>query len=94
MKFQCIVTKRFHQALLFLNTDQIKGNLLDNCLQNALNVVQVCEEDQEQAFELLSAILWLGNVTFSVVEQENYVVIQDNEGSIYFQKLHCISAEA
>ena len=56
------------------------------CLQNAMNVVQICEEDQEEAFELLSAILWLGNITFRVVENENHVVVEDNEGnSCYLQ---------
>lgn len=72
------------KLVLFFGTDQIKGALLFYCLQNAMNVVQICEEDQEQAFELLSAVLWLGNITFRVVENENHVVVEDNEGKIYY----------
>lgn len=49
-----------------------------------MNVVQICEEDQEQAFELLSAILWLGNITFCVVEHDNHVVIEDDEGYYFY----------
>ncbi|KAG0602597.1 hypothetical protein M758_10G025900 [Ceratodon purpureus] len=59
-------------------------------LRNAMNVVQICEEDQEEAFELLSAILWLGNITFRVVENENHVVVEDNEAvEVAAALLHC-----
>lgn len=46
-----------------------------------MSVVQICEEEQEQVFELLSAVLWLGNITFCVVEPDNHVVVKDKEGS-------------
>lgn len=55
-----------------------------------MNVVQICEEDQEQAFELLAAILWLGNVTFRVIEHDNHVEIEDNEGKSFYI-VFCIS---
>jgi myosin-5 len=49
-----------------------------------MNVVQISEEEQEQAFQLLSAILWLGNIAFRVVENENHVAVEDNEGNSLF----------
>lgn len=51
-------------------------------MQSAMNVVQISEEDQQQAFEMLSAVLWLGNITFSVVEQDNHVNVDENEGKL------------
>lgn len=52
----------------------------DNALQSAMNVVQISEEDQEQAFEMLAAVLWIGNITFCVVEQDNHVTVDNHEG--------------
>lgn len=45
-----------------------------------MNVVQISKEDQEQSFEMLSAVLWLGNITFRVVEHDSHVVVDDNDG--------------
>ncbi|KAL8229847.1 hypothetical protein R6Q57_014747 [Mikania cordata] len=39
----------------------------------ALDAVHVSKEDQENAFAMLAAVLWLGNVTFSIVDNENHV---------------------
>lgn len=52
----------------------------DNALQSAMNVVQISEEDQEQAFEMLAAVLWIGNITFCVVEQDNHITVDNHEG--------------
>lgn len=49
-------------------------------LQNAMNVVQISKEDQEQSFEMLSAVLWLGNINFRVVEHDSHAVVDDNDG--------------
>ncbi|XP_024397400.1 myosin-1 [Physcomitrium patens] len=48
-------------------------------LRKAMNVVQICKEDQQKVFELLSAVLWLGNIVFRVSEPDNHVVVVDNE---------------
>ena len=56
-------------------------------LQNAMNVVQISKEDQEQSFEMLSAILWLGNIAFGVVEYDNHAVVDENEGNYYLRNL-------
>ncbi|XP_024384280.1 myosin-1 isoform X2 [Physcomitrium patens] len=59
-------------------------------LRNAMSVVQICEEEQEQVFELLSAVLWLGNITFCVVEPDNHVVVKDKEAvEMAATLLHC-----
>ena len=44
-------------------------------------MVQISKEDQEQSFEMLSAVLWLGNINFCVVEHDNYVDVVENEGN-------------
>lgn len=49
-------------------------------LQDAMNVVQISKEDQDSAFAMISAVLWLGNITFSVIDNENHVSVDDNEG--------------
>lgn len=47
-----------------------------------MNVVQISKEDQEQSFEMLSAVLWLGNITFRIVEHDNHVVVDDSDGKL------------
>ncbi|KAK4796712.1 hypothetical protein SAY86_029038 [Trapa natans] len=47
-------------------------------LLDALDIVRIPTEDQEEVFAVLAAILWLGNVTFKVTDSENHVdVIAD-----------------
>ncbi|CAK7327540.1 unnamed protein product [Dovyalis caffra] len=48
-------------------------------LVDALDVVQIHKEDQEQAFAMLAAVLWLGNISFQVVDNENHVEVLANE---------------
>ncbi|CAK9183065.1 unnamed protein product [Ilex paraguariensis] len=52
-------------------------------LMEALNTVRICKEDQEHAFEMLAAVLWLGNISFQVVDNENHVQVVADEGKIY-----------
>nr|GME02290.1 myosin-2 [Ipomoea batatas] len=42
-------------------------------LMDALNTVNICKKDQEHAFEMLAAVLWLGNVSFEVIDDESHV---------------------
>lgn len=49
-------------------------------LQEALNTIQICKEDQDHAFEMLAAVLWLGNISFHVVDNENHVEVVLDEG--------------
>ncbi|KAL5986854.1 hypothetical protein ACLOJK_015188 [Asimina triloba] len=56
-------------------------------LMDALDAVQVCQEDQENAFEMLAAVLWLGNISFSVIDNENHVEVVAAEGLVTAAKL-------
>ncbi|CAI0416402.1 unnamed protein product, partial [Linum tenue] len=42
-------------------------------VKEALDIVHVSMEDQESVFAMLSAVLWLGNVSFTVIDSENHV---------------------
>ncbi|KAL3639882.1 hypothetical protein CASFOL_014850 [Castilleja foliolosa] len=48
-------------------------------LMGALNTVKICEEDQEHAFEMLAAVLWLGNILFHVTDKQNHVEVVADE---------------
>nr|BAL60532.2 myosin VIII [Marchantia polymorpha] len=48
-------------------------------MKNAMKVVQISQTDQESAFAMLAAVLWIGNINFSVVDTENHVTIVDKE---------------
>ena len=50
--------------------------------QEALDIVHVSKEDQESVFAMLAAVLWLGNVSFSIVDNENHVEPLADEGKI------------
>jgi len=48
--------------------------------QEALDVVHISKEDQESVFAMLAAVLWLGNVSFTVIDNENHVEAVEDEG--------------
>ncbi|XP_022753232.1 myosin-2-like isoform X2 [Durio zibethinus] len=48
-------------------------------LMEALDIVQICKEEQEQAFAMLAAVLWLGNISFQVIDNENHVEASADE---------------
>ncbi|KAI4322882.1 hypothetical protein L6164_022533 [Bauhinia variegata] len=48
-------------------------------LTKALDVVRISKEDQEQVFKMLAAILWLGNISFQVTDNENHVEVVDDK---------------
>lgn len=50
--------------------------------QEALDAIQICKDDQEQAFAMLAAVLWLGNISFQVIDNENHVEVLPGEGKI------------
>ncbi|KAK6157434.1 hypothetical protein DH2020_011682 [Rehmannia glutinosa] len=49
-------------------------------LMGALNTIRICKDDQEHAFEMLAAVLWLGNISFHVIDNENHVEVVADEG--------------
>uniref|UniRef100_A0A1J3H8X7 Myosin-2 n=1 Tax=Noccaea caerulescens TaxID=107243 RepID=A0A1J3H8X7_NOCCA len=48
-------------------------------LLEALDIVQIPKEHQERVFALLAAVLWLGNVSFRVTDNENHVEVVADE---------------
>ncbi|KAL5548017.1 hypothetical protein UlMin_003248 [Ulmus minor] len=48
-------------------------------LTEALDVVQICKEEQEHAFTMLAAVLWLGNIAFQVTDKDNKVEVLADE---------------
>ncbi|KAJ3670273.1 hypothetical protein LUZ60_010597 [Juncus effusus] len=56
-------------------------------LKEALDVVKISKEDQMKIFSMLSAVLWLGNISFNVIDNENHVEVVSNEGLINSAKL-------
>ena len=51
-------------------------------MQDALDTIQISKEDQMKLFSMLAAVLWMGNISFSVVDTENHVEVVSNEGTI------------
>ncbi|KAA0034077.1 myosin-1-like [Cucumis melo var. makuwa] len=49
-------------------------------VREALDVVHISKEDQNSVFAMLAAVLWLGNVSFSVIDNENHVEPVEDEG--------------
>ncbi|KAH1120968.1 hypothetical protein J1N35_004128 [Gossypium stocksii] len=48
-------------------------------LVEALDIVQMCKEEQEQAFAMIAAVLWLGNISFQSIDNEHYVEASADE---------------
>ena len=38
-----------------------------------MELLSFSKEDQESVFAMLAAVLWLGNVSFTVIDNENHV---------------------
>jgi hypothetical protein len=47
-----------------------------------MNIVHISKEDQENVFAMVSAVLWLGDVSFTVIDNENHVEIIVDEGKL------------
>ncbi|GMJ12988.1 myosin 1 [Hibiscus trionum] len=56
-------------------------------VQEALSVVHVSKEDQESVFAMLAAVLSLGNVSFTIIDNENHVEAVADESLINVAKL-------
>ncbi|XP_068639231.1 myosin-1-like isoform X1 [Aristolochia californica] len=49
-------------------------------VMEALGIVHISKEDQENVFAMLAAVLWLGNISFTVIDNENHVAPVTDEG--------------
>ncbi|XP_010249396.1 PREDICTED: myosin-1-like [Nelumbo nucifera] len=56
-------------------------------VMEALNVVHISKEDQDSVFAMLAAVLWLGNISFTVIDNENHVEAVVDEGLNIVAKL-------
>jgi myosin-5 len=56
----------------------------------AMNIVHISKEDQDNVFTMVSAILWLGDVSFTVIDNENHVEIVVDEGKGKYLCFHSI----
>lgn len=62
-------------------------------VKEALDVVHINEEDQESVFAMLAAVLWLGDISFTVIDNENHVEAVADEGLFNAAKLVGCSLE-
>lgn len=49
-------------------------------VMEALDVVHISKEDQDSVFSMLAAVLWLGNISFTAVDNENHAEPVVDEG--------------
>lgn len=48
-----------------------------------MNVVRISKQDQDTVFAMLAVILWLGNISFTVIDNENHVDVVTDEGKFF-----------
>ncbi|CAI9088594.1 OLC1v1022970C1 [Oldenlandia corymbosa var. corymbosa] len=48
-------------------------------LKEAFGTLRICNEYQEYVFEMLAAVLWLGDIAFQVSDNENHAEVVDSE---------------
>lgn len=70
-----------------LHIDNVDDAARFRVMLDAMDVMQISKEDQDSAFAMLAAVLWLGNITFSVIDNENHVSVDDNEAVLHAAKL-------
>lgn len=63
-----------------LTIDEVDDAQKFQTMMEALNVVQISKDDQENVFAMLAAVLWLGNIRFLVFDSENHVEVENDEG--------------
>ncbi|CAA0840346.1 Myosin-2 [Striga hermonthica] len=62
-----------------LEIDNIDDAQKFHVLMGALDTFKICKEDQENAFEMLAAVLWLGNISFFVTDKQNHIEVVADE---------------
>ncbi|KAJ4972925.1 hypothetical protein NE237_006099 [Protea cynaroides] len=63
-------------------------------LMEAMDIVHISKEDQHNVFAMLAAVLWLGNISFNVIDNENHVEAVVDEGLNTVAQLIGCSVEA
>ncbi|KAK8918406.1 hypothetical protein KSP39_PZI021372 [Platanthera zijinensis] len=62
-----------------LRVDNIDDAREFHLLMEALDNFHITKEDQDSVFSMLAAVLWLGNIGFSIVTSENHVEVNLDE---------------
>ncbi|GMH25517.1 hypothetical protein Nepgr_027360 [Nepenthes gracilis] len=62
-------------------------------LMKALDIVRICKEDQESIFAMLAVVLWLGNMSFQVIDAEGHVEVLEDEAIATASRLMGCSAQ-
>ncbi|XP_010278385.1 PREDICTED: myosin-2 isoform X1 [Nelumbo nucifera] len=62
-----------------LTIDDVNDAQKFHILMEALDIVQIHKEDQGNIFAMLAAVLWLGNITFQIIDNENHVDVVIDE---------------
>ncbi|XP_008805849.2 myosin-1-like [Phoenix dactylifera] len=70
-----------------LRIDDVDDALRFHRLTEALDIVRVSKEDQESVFAMLAAVLWLGNIEYLVIDNENHVEVVPSEAVTNVTKL-------
>ncbi|GAB4839626.1 Myosin-1 [Ancistrocladus abbreviatus] len=63
-------------------------------VMEALDIVHVSKDDQDSAFAMLAAVLWLGNISFTVIDNENHAEPVVDEALLTVAKLIGCNIEA
>ena len=48
-------------------------------------MVHISKEDQHSVFAMLAAVLWLGDISFAVIDNENHVEAVTDEGKNFLK---------
>ncbi|CAN4117724.1 unnamed protein product [Withania somnifera] len=76
-------------SLVIDNVDDAKEF---HMLVKALNTLGISERDQEHAFQIVAAVLWLGNIIFQAIGSGNNVEVVQNEAVVNSASLMGCSA--
>ncbi|GMH12491.1 hypothetical protein Nepgr_014332 [Nepenthes gracilis] len=85
--------KYLHQSNCYKITGVDDAEEFVNVME-ALDVVHVNKDDQESALAMLAAVLWLGNISFTVIDNENHVEPVVDEALVSVAKLIGCKIEA
>ncbi|KAL5231801.1 hypothetical protein ABZP36_030577 [Zizania latifolia] len=59
-------------------------------VMEAMNIVHISKENQDNVFVIVSAVLWLGDVSFTIVDNENHVeIVVDEAAEMVARLLGC-----
>jgi len=77
-----VMRRRYHLYTEFCDCQSVDHYInLPPCLQKAMDVIGISDDDQASVLQIVAGVLHLGNISFT--EQGNYAVPSDDE-CMYF----------